>query len=322
MGELLEIENLHTYFYLRRDVVKALNGVDLNLYEGEVLGLVGETGSGKSVTALSILRLISSPGKVVKGKIVFQGEDLLTKTETEMKGIRGNLISMIFQNPRESLNPVFTAGEQLVTVYCSHAKASKQEAYQSALKMMQAVGIPDASSQMGAYPHQLSGGMCQRIMIAAALMRHPKLLIADEPTTALDVTVQADVLDLILELVHSTHAACLFITHDLGVVAQICDRVAVMYAGRIVETGTVEQIFKQPLHPYTQGLVASTLRTDRYQPISVIPGEVPDAARFPPGCPFHPRCEHAREVCKEVDPTALQLETSRTVSCYKVSEGW
>lgn len=322
MDRLLSVENLHVHFHLRRYLVKALNGVNLDLHEGEVLGVVGETGSGKSVTALSILRLIPTPGRVVGGKVIFQGEELLSKTEAEMKRIRGRCISMVFQNPRESLNPVFKVGEQLVAVHRTHAGVSRQEAIERALEMMRIVGMPDPSAQMEAYPHQLSGGMCQRIMIAMALMCNPKLLIADEPTTALDVTVQADVLDLITRLVHSQGASCLYITHDLGVVAQICDRVTVMYAGNVVETGTVEEIFDHSLHPYTQGLIASTLRVDRYQPIAVVAGEVPDAADLPPGCPFHPRCEHARGICRETRPEAISLGPRRSVACHKVSQGW
>jgi oligopeptide transport system ATP-binding protein len=323
MGRLLSIEDLHVHFYLRRYIAKALNGVDLDLYEGEILGLVGETGSGKSMTAFSILRLIPDPGRVIHGKIIFQGEDLLTKTEEDVKKIRGNLISMIFQNPRESLNPVFKMGEQLKTIYRVHNPgASKQELSRRTLEMMQAVGMPDPLVRMEAYPHQLSGGMCQRFMIGMALMCNPKLLIADEPTTALDVTVQADVLDVILELVHSKGASCLYITHDLGVVAEICDSVAVMYAGRVVETGTVEEIFDRPLHPYAQGLIASTLRVDRYEPIAVIPGEVPDAASLPPGCSFWPRCEYAQDLCQDTYPEVVRLASRRSVSCHKISQGW
>ena len=321
MDRLLSIENLHTHFRLRRYLVKALNGVNLDLCEGEVLGLVGETGSGKSVTALSLLRLVAPQGSIVNGKIMWQGEDLLAKTEDEMKGIRGNAISMIFQNPRESLNPVFTVGEQMVSLYRFLTRCSPKTASQRALEMMRAVGMTDPAAQLAAYPHQLSGGMCQRVMIAMALMCNPALLIADEPTTALDVTVQADVCDLILELVHSKGASCLYITHDLGVVAQICDRLAVMYAGRVIETGTVAQIFDEPQHPYTEGLIASTLRVDRYQPIVVIPGEVPDAAAFPAGCPFHPRCQYAQGVCVETYPETLHLGSRRTVSCYRVNQG-
>ncbi len=323
MGRLLNIENLHVHFHLRRYIAKALNGVDLDLYEGEILGLVGETGSGKSMTALSILRLIPASGKVITGKIIFQGGDLLTKSEQDMKQIRGNLISMIFQNPRESLNPVFKMGEQLEAICrVHHPKASKQEISRRALEMIQSVGMPDPLARMEAYPHQLSGGMCQRFMIGMALVCNPKLLIADEPTTALDVTVRADVLDVISGLIHSKGASCLYITHDLGVVAQVCDSVAVMYAGRIVETGTVEEIFDRPLHPYTQGLLASTLRVDRCEPIAVIPGEVPDAASLLPGCPFWPRCDYARDLCREIYPEVVRLGSRRKVSCYKISQGW
>jgi oligopeptide/dipeptide ABC transporter ATP-binding protein len=323
MDRLLGIEDLHVHFDLRRHMAKALNGVDLDLFEGEILGLVGETGSGKSMTALSILRLIPSPGRVVSGKIIFQGEDLLIKSERDMKQIRGSLISMIFQNPRESLNPVFKMGEQLEAIYhVHHPKASKQELSRRTLEMMQAVGMPDPLARMEAYPHELSGGMCQRFMIGMALVCDPNLLIADEPTTALDVTVQAGVLELILELVQSKGASCLYITHDLGVVAETCDSVAVMYAGRIVETGTVEEIFDRPLHPYTQGLIASTLRVDRYQPIAVIAGEVPDAASLPPGCPFWPRCDYARDLCREIYPEVVRLASRRSVSCHKIGQDW
>ena len=302
--------------------MQAVNRLDLDLDEGEILGVVGETGSGKSVTALSVLRLVPLPGKIVSGRIIFRGEDLLTKTQEEMKEIRGNLISMIFQDPRASLNPVFKVGEQLVTAYRAHARVSKREAAESALEMMSAVGMPDPEAQMEAYPHQLSGGMCQRVMIAVALMCEPKLLIADEATTALDVTVQAEVLDLVVQMVRSKQASCLYITHDMGVVAQTCDRVAVLYCGGVVETGTVIEIFDDASHPYTQGLIASTLRVDRHQRLTVIGGDVPDAARLPPGCSFHPRCQHARQVCQEVRPKVVKLGPGRTASCHKVTEGW
>ncbi len=322
MNELLSIENIVMHFKLRLHTVKALNGVDLTIRTAEVLGLVGETGSGKSMTALTILNLLPPQGRILGGQIRFDGENLLDKTEEEMKGIRGRQISMIFQNPRESLNPVITIGEQIMDIYQAHLGASKQEAYDHSVKMLKAVGLSDVVSLLNAYPHQLSGGMCQRAMIAMALSCNPRLLIADEPTTALDVTVQADVCDLILDMVRSEGASCLYITHDLGVVAQICDRVAVMYAGSVVESGSVHEIFESPQHPYTQGLIDSTLRVDRNSPITVIPGDVADAARFPLGCPFHPRCVYARDVCKISCPESLELGERRRVACHKVIQGW
>ena len=322
MDELLSIEKIVMHFQLRRHTVKALNGVDLSIRKGEVLGLVGETGSGKSMTALTILNLLPPQGRILSGQIIFDKENLLEKSEEEMKGIRGCQISMIFQNPRESLNPVIKIGEQIADIYQVHSGASKLEAHNHSVKMLKAVGLANVESLLNDYPHQLSGGMCQRVMIAMALSCNPRLLIADEPTTALDVTVQAEVCDLILDMVRSEGAACLYITHDLGVVAQICDRVAIMYAGRVVETGSISEIFENPRHPYTQGLIASTLRVDRNVPITVIPGDVADAARIPRGCPFHPRCVYAREVCKGSYPDSLELGERRKVECHKVIQGW
>lgn len=321
MDELLTIENIVLHFKLHQHTVKALNGVDLTIRKGEILGLVGETGSGKSMTALAILNLLPSQGKILGGQIRFDDYNLLEKTEEEMQGIRGRQISMIFQNPRESLNPVIKICEQLMDIYRVHSGASKLEAYDHSVVMLQAVGLSNVESLLNSYPHQLSGGMCQRVMIAMALSCNPRLLIADEPTTALDVTVQAEVGDLILDMVRSRGAACLYITHDLGVVAQICDRVAVMYAGRVVESGSIFEIFENPQHPYTQGLIASTLRVDRNGPITVVPGDVPDAARLPRGCPFHPRCVYVMDVCAVSYPDSLELGERRKVACHKVIQG-
>ena len=313
---MLNINNLHTHIKTNYGNVKAVNGATFNLEQGEILGLVGESGCGKSLTALSILRLIQNPINIVKGSVFFNGKNLLDKSINEMRKLRGREISMIFQNPRESLNPVFKISDQLINIYQTHLGGSKKEAYTKSLEMLKAVNIPDASDRILSYPHELSGGMCQRVMIAMALMCEPKLLIADEPTTALDVTVQAEVLDLILSLVKSKSMSCLFITHDLGVIAQICDRVAVMYAGQIVEIGKVNDIFSNPSHPYTIGLLNSTLRADKITPIQVIPGEVADPASIPQGCSFNPRCNKVHDTCYKNIPKNINLNNTHLVKCH------
>ncbi len=319
LDTLLEIKELHTYFYTYEGVVKAVNSVSYLLYRGEITGLVGESGSGKSVTAQSILQLVKAPGKIVDGEVWLDGQDLMSCSHAEMQAVRGRKISMIFQEPRAALNPLFTVGDQIGRVVQLREGCSRSDARKHAIEMMRAVEIADPQRRANAYPHELSGGMCQRVMVAMALSANPLLLIADEPTTGLDVTVQAQVLDLIRTRVKSAGSACLFITHDLGVVAELCERVIVMYAGRVVEQGPVAEIFQNPRHPYTQGLIASTLRVDIDKPISTIPGTVPDALRLPTGCKFHPRCPYAEEPCQYEEPEMLEAGHGHTARCHIVS---
>ncbi len=312
--ELLRVRELRTYFFTRRGVVKAVDGVDLSLEEGRTLGLVGESGCGKSVTALSILRLVPRPrGRIVGGEIRYQGRNLLDLPEEEMRRIRGGEIGMVFQEPMTSLNPVFTIGDQLMEAITVHHRMSRREARERALELLSAVGFPDPALRLKNYPHQLSGGMRQRVMIAIALAGEPRVLIADEPTTALDVTIQAQILDLIQRLKEERGLSVIFITHNLGIVASFADEVAVMYAGRIVERAGVEAIFHQPLHPYTRGLLESVPRpsSDHLHPI---PGSVP--TEEVPGCPFHPRCREAMEVCRDTLPPLLPLPEGREVRCW------
>jgi len=313
-GELLKVKELRTYFFTRRGVVKAVDGVDLSLEEGRTLGLVGESGCGKSVTALSLLRLVPRPrGRIVGGEIRYQGRNLLDLPEEEMRRIRGGEIGMVFQEPMTSLNPVFSIGDQLMEAITVHHRMSRREARERALELLSAVGFPDPALRLKNYPHQLSGGMRQRVMIAIALAGEPRVLIADEPTTALDVTIQAQILDLIQRLKEERGLSVIFITHNLGIVASFADEVAVMYAGRIVERAGVEAIFHQPLHPYTRGLLESVPRpsSDHLHPI---PGSVP--TEEVPGCPFHPRCREAMEVCRDTLPPLLPLPEGREVRCW------
>lgn len=316
---LLEVRGLHTYFYTYEGIVKAVNSVSYALNRGEITGLVGESGSGKSVTAQSIIQLVKAPGKIVSGEVWLDGEDLMSFSQTEMQDVRGTKVSMIFQEPRAALNPLFTVGDQISRVIQLREGCSRSIAEAHAIEMMRAVEIADPERRAGAYPHELSGGMCQRVMVAMALSANPLLLIADEPTTGLDVTVQAQVLDLIRTRVRSAGSACLFITHDLGVVAELCERVIVMYAGRVVEQGPVSEIFTNPRHPYTQGLIASTLRVDIDKPISTIPGTVPDAVHLPSGCTFHPRCPFAEELCQQEEPPMVEAGHDHTTRCHIVS---
>jgi oligopeptide/dipeptide ABC transporter ATP-binding protein len=325
---LLEVRNLKTYFFTDDGVVKAVDGVDFSVNPGEVLGLVGESGCGKSVTSLSILRLIGAPGKVVEGEIFFDGKDLLRLSEAEMVQMRGNRISMIFQQPQSSLNPVFKVADQVAEVMRIHQNAKKNDAWDRSVELLRRVGIPDPLRKAHAYPHEMSGGQAQRVMIAMALALNPQLLIADEPTTALDVTIQAQILDLMRDLRTSMHTAVILITHDLGIIAEMADRVAVMYAGRIVEQAEVRALFAQPLHPYTQGLIASIpalgLVKDR---LEVIPGSVPNLINLPSGCKFAPRCkariEHQLEICTSVEPDLIPASANHKVRCwlYQDAEG-
>lgn len=315
---LLEVKGLKTYFDTDRGVVRAVDGVSLSIEAGQTLGVVGESGCGKSVTALSILRLVHKPvGRIAGGEILFDGRNLLTLSEQEMRSVRGNRISMIFQEPMTSLNPVYAVGEQIMEPLMQHQKMSKHRAREKAASMLDLVGIPSAARRLDEYPHQFSGGQRQRIMIAMALACNPALLIADEPTTALDVTVQAQILDLMNDLKKEFRSSILLITHALGVVAETAQRVVVMYAARVVEEADVEPLFRNPLHPYTQGLLHSIPRLDEdRERLDVIPGIVPNPLDFPEGCRFHNRCSACFEKCREEEPPLFLLRGGRSVRCW------
>ena len=317
---LLEVRNLKTYFHTEAGTAKAVDGVDFDIFPGEVLGLVGESGSGKSVTALSLLRLIPDPpGKIVDGSILFKGRDLLQEPWEAIRDIRGREISMIFQEPMTSLNPVFTIGMQLMEGVLRHEKISKKQAFGRSVEMLELVGIPDPASRMNDYPHQFSGGMRQRVMIAMALACNPSLLIADEPTTALDVTIQAQILELMLKIKDQRKdAAILLITHNLAVVAETCNRVMVMYGGKIQEVAPVKELFKTPQHPYTRGLLASlpTVDGDKHQRLRTIPGNVPGILDLPVGCKFVTRCTERIERCALVEPELLETAPGHWVRCH------
>jgi peptide/nickel transport system ATP-binding protein/oligopeptide transport system ATP-binding protein len=329
---LLEVRGLKTHFSTEDGTVRAVDGVSFQVARGEVLGIVGESGSGKSVTSLSLLRLIPEPpGRIVAGEMLFESspgkrEDLARATEARMRAVRGDRIAMIFQDPMTSLNPYMRVGEQLVEVLELHKRMKRPEAREKAIAMLKAVGIPSPEKRIDDHPHHLSGGMRQRVMIAMALLCEPDLLIADEPTTALDVTVQAQILELIQDRQRALGLGVILITHDLGVIAKMADRVAVMYAGRIVEEGPVDAIFEDPRHPYTIGLKSSIPRLDGDRGASLlpIPGMPPSMDKLPPGCPFHPRCAHAVAVCKEVYPEEREIpgEGARhVVRCHVDSPG-
>lgn len=315
---LLEIKNLKTYFEKNGVVSKAVDGVSFVLHKGEILGLIGESGCGKSVTALSILRLITEPGKIAGGEIIFEDGDLLTLNTEKMRAIRGNQIAMIFQEPMTSLNPVFTCGDQVAEALLEHKKITAGEAQSQVIGLFREVGLPDPERIFSAYPHELSGGMRQRVMIAMALACGPSILIADEPTTALDVTVQAQILELINRLQKERAMSVILITHDFGVVAEMCDRVVVMYASKVVEFADVKTIFKNPRHPYTTGLLNSIPKIDSVQQtLNTIPGIVPDASHYPSGCHFHPRCFLANDRCKNEKPDLIEIEPGHTVACWE-----
>jgi peptide/nickel transport system ATP-binding protein len=315
---LLSVEDLYIRFKTYAGVVHAVNGMTFQVQQGEIFGLVGESGCGKSVTGFAILRMVPHPGEIVQGKIKFQGEDLLRKSTREMEAIRGGRIAMIFQDPSASLNPVFSIGNQVTRVIRQHLGVDQGEADQVALKMLDNVGLPDPPRVLQTYPHELSGGMKQRVMIAMALSTGAELLIADEPTTALDVTIQAQILALFTELREKLEVSVLFITHDLGVVAETCDRVGVAYAGDIVEMGTVDDVLYRMKHPYTQGLLGALPRpTQRGRALQSIEGSVPDGIHLPPGCPFHPRCSRAMDICHSEKPPLLPINSEgHVVACY------
>jgi peptide/nickel transport system ATP-binding protein len=319
---LLSVRDLTVTFPTRAGPASAVDGVSFDLAAGEVLGIVGESGSGKSLTALSILRLIARPGRIAGGAIVFEGRDLLAESESAMARLRGASISMIFQEPMSSLNPVFPIGDQIMEPLRQHRGLDRRAARLAALELLDMVEIPDARRRLDEYPHQLSGGMRQRVMIAMALACRPKLLIADEPTTALDVTIQAQILDLLGGLQHELGMAVLLITHDLGVVAQFARRALVMYAGRVVESAPVRDLFRSPAHPYTRGLVASMPVMDGPRtPLQAIAGSVPQAAAMPPGCRFAPRCAEAHPACAAGIPPAIRLGPERNVACLLHAAG-
>ncbi len=320
-GNILEVRGLKTYFYTEDGVVKAVDGVDFAVKPGEVLGLVGESGCGKSVTSFSILRLVSPPGKIVDGQVLFEGKDLLKMSETEMIEMRGNRISMIFQQPQSSLNPVFMVADQVAEVMQIHQNLDKKQSWDRAVELLRLVGIPDPEKKARSFPHEMSGGQAQRVMIAMALALNPQLLIADEPTTALDVTIQAQILDLMRDLRTRMGTSVILITHDLGVIAEMADRVAVMYAGRIVEQTDVSSLFEKPLHPYTQGLIGSIPILGKVADrLDVIPGSVPNLVNLPPGCRFAPRCrarvEHQLKICTEVEPELEAVLPGHSVRCW------
>jgi oligopeptide/dipeptide ABC transporter ATP-binding protein len=318
---LLEVNDLKTYFFTEDGVVKAVDGIDFKIRRGEVLGLVGESGCGKSVTALSIMQLIRNPGRIVQGEILFNTFDLRLLPETDIQDIRGNRISMIFQQPQTSLNPVFTVGDQLAEVFHIHQAMNKAQAWEKSVDLLRMVGIPEPEQKARAYPHEMSGGQAQRVMIAMALALGPELLIADEPTTALDVTIQAQILDLMRDLRNQMDTAVILITHDLGVVAEIADWVAVMYAGQIVEQASVTKLFEQPLHPYTRGLIDSIpILGELKDRLNVIDGVVPNLIDLPAGCRFAPRCqackEHDLSICLEQIPDLKPAQPDHIVRCW------
>ncbi|MEP6756404.1 MAG: ABC transporter ATP-binding protein [Chthonomonadales bacterium] len=316
---LLSVENLETSFHTSSGNVRAVRGVSFDLESGEVAGIVGESGSGKSVTSMSLMRLIAEPpGKVSATKLEFDGRDILRLSPAELRDVRGGGMSMIFQDPFSSLNPTMTLGNQVIEAILAHGNISKSEAKKKALQLFEDVRIPLPEIRMKQYPHQISGGQRQRVMIAMAFSTNPKLLIADEPTTALDVTVQAQIMSLMKDFQAKTGAAILLITHDLGVVAEMCDRVFVMYAGQIVEQGSVEQIFNTAQHPYTVGLLMSLpqLSETRHKRLQSIPGQPPDLAHLPTGCPFADRCEHAQDLCRQVEPGETDMGSGQKLRCH------
>jgi oligopeptide transport system ATP-binding protein len=319
MTNILEVRDLHISFHTYAGEVKAVRGVNFEVKKGETVGIVGESGCGKSVTAQAVMKLLPQPPVQYKqGSIVFNGQDLLQKSEKEMQKIRGNEIGMIFQDPMTSLNPTMKVGKQISESLIKHQGMSASEAQKQAIELLKMVGIPQPDKRVNQYPHEFSGGMRQRAMIAIALACRPKLLIADEPTTALDVTIQAQILELMKDLQEKTGTSIIMITHDLGVVAEMCDRVVVMYAGEVVETGTVDQIFYQPQHPYTQGLLKSVPRLDmnKDEPLEPIVGTPPDLLNPPAGCPFFARCGYAMEVCRNHKPVLEEMGESHEAACW------
>jgi oligopeptide/dipeptide ABC transporter ATP-binding protein len=319
--KILSIRGLRTYFYTYAGVVKAVDGIGLQINKGETVGLVGESGSGKTVTAQSIMRVVPTPGKTVEGEIEFQGKNLLKLTESEMQHIRGKEIAYIPQDPTTTLDPVYSVGDQLAEVIMRHQPVSKKYAITKAIELLRNVGIADPQLRISQYPHELSGGTKQRIAIARALSCEPSLILADEPTTALDVTIQAQILELLTALKEKFNLAMVLITHDMGIVADTCDRVTVLYAGQVCETGTTEQVFDSPKHPYTEALLSSVPNLAlRKGKLAVIPGNVPNLIQPPSGCRFHPRCSYTRQICSDKDPEIESIGDGRFVHCHRWRE--
>jgi peptide/nickel transport system ATP-binding protein len=319
-GPIIEVQDLKTYFFTEAGVVKAVDGVSFTLNPGEPLGLVGESGSGKTVSALSILRVVPRPGKIISGKITFNGEDLLAKPESEMRSIRGDKIGYVSQDPNSSLDPLYTVESQLAEVIHAHEKIAKEEARDRVLKLLQLVKISEPEARLKQYPHELSGGMRQRIAIARALAAQPDVLIADEPTTNLDVTIQAQVLELLKTLQKELEMSLILVTHDMGIVAEMVKKVVVLYAGRVAEVSSVEETFKSPKHPYTAALLNAVPRVDRKRDLAPIPGNIPNLITPPTGCRYHPRCAYMIDKCAQVVPELEPSGVGREVSCHRWKE--
>ncbi|MGA3405331.1 MAG: ABC transporter ATP-binding protein [Candidatus Bathyarchaeia archaeon] len=318
--QLLEVIDLRTYFFTEAGVVKAVDGISVSVEEGKTIGLVGESGSGKSVTAQSVLRIVPRPGRIVGGTIKFDGEDLLTKSETEMRKMRGAKMAVVFQDPTTSLNPIYTVRKQLADILLLHKGLSKDQANKTALGLLEKVGIPEPESRLNAYPHELSGGMKQRIAIARALSCEPKLLFADEPTTNLDVTIQAQVLDLLKQLQKEYGMTMVMITHDMGIVADMTERVTVLYAGKVMEEADTATLFTEPKHPYTEALLKAVPSVAQTRALEVIPGNIPNLIEPPSGCVFHPRCKYAKDICMKQEPKWEKVADGHYVACHRWGE--
>ncbi len=319
-GDILRVKGLKTYFFTEAGVVKALDNVNFQVGKGESVGLVGESGSGKTVSALSVMRIVPKPGRILEGEIIFEGEDLLTKDEDEMRKIRGPKISMIFQDPTSSLNPVYTVETQLVDIILEHSEVTKAQAREEAAKLLDIVGLPEGEKRMKEYPHQFSGGMKQRIAIARALALTPELLFADEPTTSLDVTIQAQVLELLKGLRREFGMSLVMITHDMGIIADMTERVVVLYAGRVAEVSTTRELYRNPKHPYTAALLSAVPRLDKRKVLEVIPGNIPNLIEAPTGCRYNPRCKYATEICKQKVPPLEETDDGHLVACHHWKE--
>ena len=319
-SQILKVEDLHTYFFTEAGIVKAVDGISFSVNQGEATGLVGESGSGKTITALSVLRVVPRPGRILSGKVVFQGEDLMTKSESEMRSIRGNKIGYVSQDPNSSLDPLYTVESQLAEVISAHVKTSKEEAREKVLSLLKIVRIPEPEARLRAYPHELSGGMRQRIAIARALAAQPDLLIADEPTTNLDVTIQAQVLELLKTLQQELGMTLVLITHDMGIVAEMVKKTVVLYAGRVAEVAKVEETFRSPKHPYTAALLKAVPRVDMRRELSSIPGNIPNLIEPPTGCRYHPRCQFMVDKCVSIVPELEPSGEGREVSCHRWKE--
>ena len=318
--ELLRVEELRTYFFTEAGVVKAVDGVSFTVNKGETLGLVGESGSGKTVSALSVMRIVPRPGRILSGKILFDDDALLNKPEEEMRRVRGKKIAMIFQDPTSSLNPIFSVEKQLAEIIRLHQGVSKQDARERVITVLDLVGIPDCEKRIKEYPHQFSGGMKQRVAVARALLLEPDLLFADEPTTSLDVTIQAQVLDLMKHLKKDLKMSLVLITHDMGIVADMADRVTVLYAGQVAETAQTKELYKLPRHPYTKALLEAVPRLDTDRTLEVIPGNIPNLIEPPSGCRFHPRCKYAKEICSKMVPVLEEVKPGHVVACHRWRE--